>query len=149
MATEVSAVIECAFDKMKECDFMKMSREDAETVLKLYVRSACVAYSDSRGVSLTLDKGLETFKEDLTEEEIDLLGSYVCLKYIDANYVRTTLMMKPFLSGTDFHSYANKDMLAQVMEAQERFKTEIRESCILRSYRDKSAPFWHIHERRR
>ena len=149
MATEVSSVINCAFDKMREYEFLRMSREDAETVLKTYLRPACMAYSDMRGRDLYLDTELETFKEDLSNDDIEMLGCYVCLKYIDANYIRTTLAMKPFLSGTDFHAYQNKDVMAQVMKAQERFKEEIDGSAVLRSYRDDDSPFWKVHKNRR
>ncbi len=148
MATEVNAVIECAFDKMREYDFLRMSREEAEIVLKAYICPACTAFSDKRGYDLKLDKGLETFTQDLTDTEIDLLGSYVCINYIDANYIRTTLTLKPFLSGTDFHAYANKDVMAQAMKARQAFKDEVDRSAVLRSYRDKDSKFWKLSKNR-
>lgn len=149
MATEMSAVIDSAFDKMKEYEFLRMSREDAESILKAYIRPACTAYSDKRGVDIDVDEGLGMFKQDLTDTDIDILGSYVCIKYIDANYIRTTLSLKPFLSGTDFHSYANKDVMKQAMEAQKVFKEEVDESNVLRSYRNKNGKLWNLHKNRR
>ena len=80
MATEVSAVIDSAFDKMKEYEFLRMSREDAECILKTYIRPACTAFSDKRGYDVEVDKGLEMFVQDLSETDIDILGSYVCIK---------------------------------------------------------------------
>lgn len=148
MATKFCAVIDSAFDKMREYEFMQMSKEEAETVLKAYIRPACIAYSDARGHDVKVDMELEIFKDNLSEDDIELLSSYVCLKYIDANYIRTTLAMKAFLSGTDFHAYQNKDVMAQVMKAQERFKAETDGSAVLRSYRDKSSPFWQVHRNR-
>lgn len=149
MVTEMSAVIDSAFDKMKEYEFLRMSREDAESILKAYIRPACTAYSDKRGVDIEVDEGLGMFKQDLTDTDVDILGSYVCIKYIDANYIRTTLSLKPFLSGTDFHSYANKDVLRQAMEAQKAFKEEVDGSNVLRSYRNKSSKLWNLHKNRR
>lgn len=149
MATEVSAVVDSAFDKMREYEFLRMSKEEAETVLRAYIRPACMAYSDKRGRDLEVDIGLEMFKDTLSSDDIEMLGCYVCLKYIDANYIRTTLAMKPFLSGTDFHAYQNKDVMAQIMKAQERFKEEIDGSAVLRSYRDENSPFWNVHKKRR
>ena len=149
MATEVSAVIDSAFDKMKEYEFLRMSREDAECILKTYIRPACTAFSDKRGYDVEVDKGLEMFVQDLSETDIDILGSYVCIKYIDANYIRTTLSLKPFLSGTDFHSYANKDVMKQAMEAQKAFKAEVDGSNVLRSYRNKNGKLWNLHKNRR
>lgn len=149
MATEVSAVIECAFDKMKEYDFLRMSREDAENVLKAYIRPACVAFSDKRGIDLELDKELETFKQDISDAEMDILACYVCINYIDANYIRTTMSLKPFLSGTDFRAYANKDVLAQALKARQAFKDETDGSAVLRSYRDPESKFWRVFRERR
>ena len=149
MSAEVGAVIDSAFDKMKEYDFFKMSREEAETVLRAYIRPACTAFSDKRGWDIKLDPELDMLLEDLTETDIDLLGSYVCLKYIDANYVRTTLSMKAFLSGTDFHAYQNKEFLNQVMKAQKAFKEDTDGSNVLRSYRNKDCKLWNLHKNRR
>lgn len=148
MAIEIKAVIDNAFNKMKEYDFIRMSEADAERILKAYVRPACTAFSDKRGADINIDWEVGVFKSELTDTDIDILGSYVCLKYIDANYIRTTLSLKPYLSGTDFHAYANSAMLKQAMEAQERFKSEIDGSNVLRSYRDPNAPIWNLHKTR-
>ena len=149
MATEIGLVIDNAFSKMKEYEFLRMSEDEAVGILKEYIRPACTAYSDKRGEDINIDEGLGTLKQDLSATDIDILGSYVCLKYIDANYIRTTLSLKPFLSGTDFHSYANKDVMKQAMEAQKAFKEEIDGSNVLRSYRDPSKPLWNLHKNRR
>lgn len=149
MSVEVSAVIDCVFDKMKEYEFLRMSREDAEKVLKTYIRPACTMYSDKRGRDLSIDNGLETIKQDLTDAEIDILSSYVCICYIDANYIRTTLTMKPFLSGTDFHAYQNKAVMEQVQKARQAFKNEVDGSAVIRSYRDKDSAFWKLPRNRR
>lgn len=149
MATEIGLVIDNAFNKMKEYEFLRMSQDDAVSILKAYIRPACTAYSDKRGVDIEVDEGLGMFKQDLTDTDVDILGSYVCIKYIDANYIRTTLSLKPFLSGTDFHSYANKDVLRQAMEAQKAFKEEVDGSNVLRSYRNKSGKLWNLHKNRR
>lgn len=149
MATEIGLVIDNAFNKMKEYEFLRMSEDDAVSILKAYIRPACTAYSDKRGVDIDVDEGLGMFKQDLTDTDVDILGSYVCIKYIDANYIRTTLSLKPFLSGTDFHSYANKDVLKQAMEAQKAFKEEVDGSNVLRSYRNKSGKLWNLHKNRR
>lgn len=149
MTVEIGEVIDNAFNKMKEYEFLRMNQEDAESILKAYIRPACTAFSDKRGVDIDVDWGVGIFKQDLTDTDVDILGSYVCLKYIDANYIRTTLSLKPFLSGTDFHSYANKDVLKQAMEAQDRFKAETDGSNVLRSYRDPESPLWNLHKRGR
>lgn len=148
MAVEIGAVIDNAFSKMKEYEFVRMTQGESESVLREYIRPACTAFSDKRGADIDIDWDVGVFKTPLTDTDIDILGSYVCLKYIDANYIRTTLAMKAFLSGTDFHAYANKDVMAQVMKAQERFKAETDGANVLRSYRDKDAPLWNLHKRR-
>ena len=142
-------VIGCACDKMKEYDFLRIGEDNAEAILKCYIRSACAAFSDHRGVHLCIDEIGETIDGLNNCDEQDILGAYLCIKYIDANYVRTTLTMKPFLSGTDFHSYDNKGVLNQVLKAQEQFKSEVNSSAVCRSYTDSKNPFWNLHKKRR
>ena len=141
-------VLNCACDKMKEYDFLRVGEENAEAILKCYIRSACVAFSDHRGTNLYIDDVSETIDGLNNKDELDILGSYLCIKYIDANYVRTSLTMKPYLSGTDFHSYDNKGVLAQVLKVQEQFKTEVNSAAVSRSYTDKKNPFWQLHKNR-
>lgn len=142
-------VINCACNKMKEYDFLRIGEENSEAILKCYIHSACASFCDHRGTHLYIDDVGSTIDGLNSYEEVDILASYVCIKYIDANYVRTTLTMKPFLSGTDFHSYDNKGVLTQVLKAQEQFKSEVNSAAVSRSYTDKKNPFWQLHKNRR
>lgn len=149
MKISFADIIGCACDKMKEYDFLRIGEENAEAILKCYIRSACAAFCDFRGTRLYVDDVCEMVDGLNNCDEVDILGAYVCIKYIDANYVRTTLTMKPYLSGVDFHSYDNKGVLTQVLKAQEKFKAEVNNSAVCRSYTDEKNPFWQLHKKRR
>ncbi len=149
MKVSFTDIISCACDKMKEYDFLTLGEENAEAILKCYIRPACAAFCDHRGTALDVDDVCETVDGLDNRDEMDILGAYVCIKYIDANYVRTTLTMKPFLSGMDFHAYDNKGVLAQVLKAQEQFKSEVNSAAVCRSYTDRESPFWSLHKNRK
>ncbi len=148
MATEIGAIIDRSFNKMKEYKFMDMPQEQAEMIMRDYVVPACIAYSDASGKDLTIDEEVGIFKENLTVKEQDLLASYVAIAYIDANYKFTTETLQTFLTGTDFRAFGNKDVLNSVCAARDSFKAEIDRYTVRSSYRDENAEIWNAHRRR-
>lgn len=148
MATEINAIIDRAFDKMKEYEFMKMTQEEAETVMRDYIVPACTAYSDASDKDFTIDEEVGVIKENLSLKEQDLLASYTAIAYIDANYVITTETMRAFLTGADFKTFDNKGVLKSVIEARNLFKSETDRYTVRSSYRDENATIWTAHRRR-
>lgn len=143
MATKFQVIIDSAYDKLKEYDFMNMLKNEADEVLKCYIRPACVSYLYHRTKSLERDDALEEFVDDLDDISIEVLANYVSIFYLDANYIKTTLALKAHLSGTDFHNYASKDVLAKAIEVRELYKNEIDQLTIDYSY-GKDCPLWNL-----
>ncbi len=149
MGTAFSEVIDDAYNKMTEYKFYDLPKNVSDMVLKSYLRSALVKYATKTAVTIGADYDLEMFDKNLTDDEIEIISSYLCLRYIDANYIRTTAEMKPFLTGTDFHAYNNDDVMKQVLEAQQRFETDTNSAAVIRTYRDKNSRFWNFRKRGR
>lgn len=144
MATSYKTILDSAYDKIKEYDFVNMTEDESDEILRAYIRPACTDYLYRREKLLNRDDVLEQFEEDLDDLDIEVLATYLVIRYIDANYIKTTLMMKSHLSGTDFHAYTNKDMLAKVMEVRDNFKREVDQLTINYSYADEKCPLWDL-----
>jgi hypothetical protein len=143
MATKFQVIIDSTYDKLKEYDFINMLKEDADEILKSYIRPACVSYFYRGNRTLERNDKLEEFIEDLDDISIEVLANYICISYLDANYIKTTLALKAHLSGTDFHNYASKDVLAKAIEVRELFKKENDQLTINYSY-GKDCPLWNL-----
>lgn len=148
MATSYNIIIDSAYDKLKEYDFLEMSEEESDEILRSYIRQACVSYFYHRHRKLDRDDSNQEFIEDLDDVNIEILANYVIIHYLDANYIRSTLVMKPYLSGTDFHAYVNKDVLAKVVELRDMYKKEIDQLTIDYSYNSDKCPLWKLNQRR-
>lgn len=146
MATSYKTILDVAYDKIKEYDFVKMTEDESDDILKSYIRPACIDYFYKRGKTLVRDDVVEQFEEDLGDIDIVVLATYLVIRYIDANYINTTLMLKSHLSGTDFHAYTNKDMLAKVKEVRDSFKQEIDQLTVNYSYTDKNCALWGLND---
>lgn len=142
--TSYKTILDIAYDKIKEYDFVQMTEEESDDILKSYIRPACVDYFYKRKKKLNRDEELEIFEEDLDDVDVVVLATYVVIRYIDANYINTTLMLKSHLSGTDFHAYTNKDMLAKVKEVRDGFKQEIDQLTVNYSYTDENCTLWDL-----
>ena len=57
------------------------------------------------------------------------------IEYIDSNFIRTSLMLRSYMSSTDFHKYDNKDMLARATLVRDLYRKENRRLMINRSVR--------------
>lgn len=141
MGTKYKEIIDSAYDKLKEYDFANMNEEDADAILKSYIRPACVSYFYHRHKPLTRIDELDEFDENLDDVSIEILANYVSIFYLDANYIKTTLALKAHLSGTDFHAYANKDVLGKAIEVRDLYKKEVDQLCIDYSYGE-NCPLW-------
>ena len=142
--TSYKTILDIAYDKIKEYDFVQMTEEESDDILKSYIRPACVDYFYKRKKKLNRDEELECFEEDLDDVDVVVLATYIVIRYIDANYINTTLMLKSHLSGTDFHAYTNKDMLAKVKEVRDGFKQEIDQLTVNYSYTDENCSLWDL-----
>jgi hypothetical protein len=67
---------------------------------------------------------LERFNVELSDIEIEIIGNYALLEYIDSTYVRTPTLLKASLSSTDFNAFSPANFLDKLMLMHKTYLSE-------------------------
>lgn len=133
--TTFKEVADIFFNKIKDYSFLSLPEETAYEVAIGYIKPAILKFQ-SCTQSLEIDDILQEFSEKLTDNNIQMLVNYMCIEYLDSNYILTSQALKSRLSTADFHATGQKDMLAKALEVRSTLKSENDQLAINKSYKD-------------
>lgn len=138
MATTYKELYNSVYSKIKDYDFITMLEEDADDILHDYLRPAIVAFEDCSQQLSDRDEELAQFNFDLTDVNFEILSNFMVIVYLDSTYIRTSLMLQPHMSTTDFHKYDNNNVLGKAIEVRDKYKKENKQLMINYSLRGDS-----------
>ena len=141
MATTYKELYNSCYSKIKDFDFVQMLESEADAILRDYIRPAILKFEDCSQDLTDRDDEAEQFNIDLTDINFEILSNFMVVEYLDATYIRTTMMLKAYMSTSDFHKYDNKDVLSKVIEVRDMYKRENKQLMINYSIRDKDSDF--------
>lgn len=141
MATTYKELYNSVYSKIKDYDFCEMLESEADAILHDYIRPAILKFEDCSQDLTDRDDEAEQFNTDLTDINFEILSNFMVVEYLDATYIRTTMMLKAYMSTSDFHKYDNKDVLGKVIEVRDMYKRENKQLMINYSIRDKDSDF--------
>ncbi len=127
------------FNKIKDNMFVELDTKTSYEIAFSYIPSACNQFqsctSDLTKRDIDIDE-FGGFHIKLKDTDIEILVNYMCIEYLDSNYLRTATALKARLSTNDFHALGQKDMLAKAMELRTLLKSENDQLAINKSYKD-------------
>lgn len=141
MATTYKELYNSVYSKIKDYDFCEMLESEADAILYDYIRPAILKFEDCSQDLTDRDDEAEQFNIDLTDTNFEILSNFMVVEYLDATYIRTPMMLKAYMSTSDFHKYDNKDVLGKVIEVRDMYKRENKQLMINYSIRDKDSDF--------
>ena len=120
MGTPYTELYESVLSKIKNYDFIHLEEDEIYEILSDYLRPAIAAF---RGCRQDLSQRNKVkFKCKLNDTEIEILSNYMVIEYLDSNYIRVPLMLKPTLSSKDFNAFSPANHLNKVMEVREKYR---------------------------
>lgn len=127
------------FNKIKDNMFIDLDIKTSYDIAFSYIPSACSQFQSCTSDLTKRDKDVDElggFDGQLNDSDIEILVNYMCIEYLDSNYLRTAKALKTRLSTSDFHALGQKDMLAKAMELRSMLKSENDQLAINKSYKD-------------
>lgn len=122
------------FKKIKDYGLAGLDESTAFEIIQDYLDPAVLMFEGCDQDLTDRDDKSQSFNISLTQRNFEILSNYMCICYLDANFIRTSEMLKSHLSSTDFHKYDNKDTLGKVKEVREMYKKENDQAMINYSY---------------
>ena len=120
--------------KIKDYGLAGLDESMAFEIIQDYLDPAVLMFEGCDQDLTDRDDKAQSFNISLTQRNFEILSNYMCICYLDANFIRTSEMLKSHLSSTDFHKYDNKDTLGKVKEVREMYKKENDQAMINYSY---------------
>lgn len=124
------------FNKIKDYDFLQLNEKTAMDIAIGYISPACNMFQSCSQDLDDRDDILQEFNYSLLPSNFDMLVNYMCIEYIDSNFLRTTMSLKSRLSSNDFKSLNLQQQLSKVMELRSTLKSENDQLAINKSYKD-------------
>lgn len=124
MATAYDKIYENVLSKLKTYDFANMTSGEIKEYLHDYLIPATAKFHVCKKNLQERDDTLELFSEDLSDTEIEIIGNYLLLEYIDSKYIRTSTLLKANLSSSDFNAFSPANMLDKLMSMRTTYLRE-------------------------
>lgn len=134
--TTYSSLASAFFNKIKDYDFLQLDEKYAMDIAISYISPACNMFQSCNQDLDDRDDIMKEFNYSLSPSNFNTLVNYMCIEYIDSNYLRTTMSLKSRLSSSDFKSLNLQQQLSKVMELRSMLKSENDQLAINKSYKD-------------
>ncbi|MGD7047081.1 hypothetical protein FZC83_02360 [Rossellomorea marisflavi] len=132
MATPYEDVYLRFLPKITNYEFLKLSDEVIYRDLKNLLFSSIVNFRYCLKL-YDRNEDTESFKENLTEEEIEILSHLMCVEYLTPQ-ILTDEHLKQTLNSKDYNRYSQANHVKEVREIRELFKQESNEKMINYSF---------------
>lgn len=134
--TQYQELVDIFFNKIKDYDLANMDESVATEIAIGYIDSACSQFQSCNQDLDNRDDELCQFGVQLSSTNKQMLANYMCIEFIDSNFLRVSQALKTRLSTSDFHSLQNPQMIAKVTELRNNLKHENDQLAINKSYRN-------------
>ena len=134
--TQYQELVDIFFNKIKDYDLANMDENIATEIAIGYIDSACSQFQSCTQDLDNRDDELGQFGTKLSNTNKQMLVNYMCIEFLDSNFLRVSQALKSRLSTSDFHSLQNSQQLAKVIELRTMLKSENDQLAINKSYKN-------------
>ena len=134
--TQYQELVDIFFNKIKDYDLANMDESVATEIAIGYIDSACSQFQSCTQDLDNRDNELGQFGLELSNTNKQMLVNYMCIEFLDSNFLRVSQVLKSRLSTSDFHSLQNPQQLSKVMELRNSLKSENDQLAINKSYKN-------------
>lgn len=115
LATTYEDIYSRVLPKFTNYNILNMEDSEVRDMLQDYLMIAIPKFHVCRKDLYDKDDYAETFNVELSEMEMDILTNYMCIAYIDAEYINTPLMLKSALNSRDFNTFSPANHLDKLL----------------------------------
>lgn len=144
MGTSFDRIYDNVLPKFRSWEIPLMSEDEVRECLHDYLVPAITRFHVCRKDLSDRNDEIGEFNVKLSDIEVEILGNFLLIEYLDSTYIRTPTLLKSSLSSTDFNSFSSANMLDKLMAMHKTYLSE-NESLLSRyawlSYKDSGISF--------
>jgi hypothetical protein len=134
MATPYTDVYEFFLSKISDYSFLKLTDEEIEEDLLIYLKTAIADFDVSKVDLSKRDEILRQFDEDLSDKEKDILARLMVVSYLKPRII-TSENYKLAMSDSDYKIYSQANHIKEIMNIYKSMKSEADKLIVKYSYR--------------
>lgn len=134
MATPYIDVYEFFLSKISDYSFLKLTDEEIEEDLLIYLKTAIADFDVSKVDLSKRDEILRQFDEDLSDKEKDILARLMVVSYLKPRII-TSENYKLAMSDSDYKIYSQANHIKEIMNVYKSMKSEVDKLIVKYSYR--------------
>lgn len=134
--TTYTSLVSSVFNKIKDIDFASIDEKLANEIVMTYISPACTQFESCTQNLDDRDNEFNQFNFELNKTNFDILVNYMVIEWLDANYIKTSMALKPRLSSNDFKSLNLPAQLGKALELRSILKSENDQLAINKSYKN-------------
>lgn len=135
MATPYVDVYEFFLSKISDYSFLKLTDEDLESDLLIYLKTAISNFHVCKVDLSSRDEILKQFEEDLSDSEKDILANLMVVYYLKPRVISSE-HYKLAMSDSDYKTYSQANHIKEVMNLYKDVRTEVDKLITKYSYRN-------------
>lgn len=124
MPTPYEAIYENVLPKFRSHEIPLMDEDEVKEFLHDFLVPAISRFHVCKKDLSDRDDSLEQFNFELSDVEIEILGNYLLLEYLDSTYIRTPTLLKASLSSKDFNVFSSANMLDKLNAMHDMYRRE-------------------------
>jgi|HigsolmetaGSP11D_1036233.scaffolds.fasta_scaffold07301_2 hypothetical protein len=133
MATPLTEVYDFFLTKVQDYSFIQLNESgDLEAYLLKHLRSAIVRFTSSVK-DLTIDTTTQSFIEDLTDFEKEILATLMTISYVSSQITHVK-NMEQILSDKEYKIYSTANHLSQLVALKRELDKEVSNLMVTYSY---------------
>lgn len=131
MGTSYDTIYDNVLPKFRSWEIPLMTEDEVRECLHDYLAPAIARFHVCRKDLSDRSDEEGAFNVTLSNIEVEILGNYLLLEYLDSTYIRVPTLLKSSLSSTDFNSFSSANMLDKLMAMHKTYLAE-NESLLAR-----------------
>lgn len=124
MATSYEKIYENLLPKFRSHKIPLMSTEEVKDLLHDYFVPAISNFHVCRKDLSDRDDIIQCFNSNLSDMEINILGNYMLITYIDSEYIRVPSLLQVSLPSNDFKVFSPANHLDKLLAMHEMYMKE-------------------------
>lgn len=136
MGTSFDVVYNRFLGKITDYSFIKLDVDELSKVFYEYLISAIVRFKNCKQDLSNRDEEEEKFNVNLTDEEVEILGTLMVVAWLDP-LIQATNLLKQIFSPREQNFYSQSKHLEELMKLRKEAKREAQQLMIAYSYKDK------------
>lgn len=132
MATSYDNIYSRFLSKITDYTIAQMTDGEIESQLDKYLLASIVKFRYCNKLSIR-DDNFRQFEEDLTDEEIEILSSLMCVEHLTPKILADDLLRQN-LNSTDYKTYSPANHIKELRELRDQFKKEADSLMVLYTF---------------